>query len=54
MLHHYSTRMVNNIWLMEDGKHIEVEFMNAWFLQKTEKFRILNFGYIAESRVLNV
>jgi len=54
MLHHYSTRMVNNMWLLEDGKHIEVEFMNAFMMQQTEKMRILNFGYMAESRVLNV
>lgn len=32
MLHHYSTRMVNDIWLLEDGKHIEIEFMNAWMV----------------------
>lgn len=32
MLHHYSTRMANNIWLHEDGKHIEVEFLSAWLV----------------------
>ena len=28
--------------------------MNAFFLPKNEKLRILNFGYLQESRVLNV
>ena len=53
MLHHYSTRMVNNLWILQDGKHIEVQFMNAFFLPKTEKFRIMNFGYLQESRLNN-
>ena len=35
MLHFYSTRMVNNMWLLRDGKTVEIEFMNAFFLQKT-------------------
>ena len=38
MLHHYSTRMCNNIWLYEDGKHIEVEFLNAWLVSKNSFF----------------
>lgn len=35
MLHHYSTRMVNNMWLLRDGKTIEIEFMNAFFLARS-------------------
>lgn len=54
MLHYYSTRMINNIWLLEDGKHVEIEFMDAFFVNKTEKFRILNFGSLEPSRLLNV
>ena len=53
-LHHYSTRMVNNLWLLPDGKHIEIEFMSAFMTPKTEKMRIMNFGYLADSRFLNV
>ena len=46
--------MINNIWLLEDGKTVEIEFMDAFFVNKTEKFRILNFGALEPSRLLNV
>ena len=45
MLQYYSTRMVNNMWLNKDGKYVDIEFMNAFGLPKTEKMRIMNFGY---------
>ncbi len=32
MLNHYSTRMVNSMCLLRDGKTVEIEFMNAFFL----------------------
>ena len=32
MLHYYSTRTINNLWLLKDGRHVEVEFMNAFFV----------------------
>ena len=54
MLHYYSTRMVNDLWLHQDGKHVDIAFMSAWGIPKTEKMRILNFGYMQESRLLNV
>ena len=54
MLHYYSTRMVNNIWILEDGRSVEVEFMDAFFVNKTQTFRILNFGSLEPSRLLNV
>ena len=54
MLHFYSTRMINNMWLHQDGKFVDIEFMNAFGLLKTEKMRIMNFGYRQESRILNV
>ena len=54
MLHHYSTKMVNNIWLMKDGKHVEVEFMSAFMLPATKKMTIRDFGYLQESRLYNV
>ena len=54
MLHYYSTRMINSMWLLRDGKTVEVEFMNAFFLAKRERFTIRNFGYLAPSRVYNV
>jgi len=53
-LHHYSSRMVNDLWIYGDGKHVEIQFMNAFFLPRTEKMRILNFGYLAESRIHNL
>jgi hypothetical protein len=46
MLHHYSSRMVSDIWLLEDGKNVHVHFMNAFFTPKSETFKILNFGYL--------
>ena len=54
MLHHYSTRMINNMWLLPDGKRVEIEFMSAFLMPKTEILNILNFGYLEESRLLNV
>lgn len=54
MLNHYSTRMINNLWLLKDGKTVEVQYMNAFFLPKSEKLAIRNFGYWAPSRVYNV
>jgi len=54
MLHYYSTRMVNNMWLLRDGKTVEIEFMNAFFLPKSMSCTIRNFGYLAPSRVYNV
>ena len=45
MLNYYSTRMINSVWLLRDGKHVEVEFMNAFFLPTTKQFAIRNFGY---------
>jgi hypothetical protein len=32
MLHHYSSRMINNMWLYADGRHVEVEFLNAYLV----------------------
>jgi hypothetical protein len=32
MLNYYSSKMVNSIWLLRDGKNVEVEFMNAFFM----------------------
>lgn len=54
MLHYYSTRMINNLWLLRDGKTVEVEFMSAFFLAKRQRCTIRNFGYLAPSRVYNV
>ena len=53
-LHHYSTRMVNNLWLLSDGRNIEIDFMNAFFEPTSEKLRIMNFGYLQESRIYNI
>ena len=46
--------MINNIWILEDGRSVEVEFMDAFFVNKTKTFRILNFGSLEPSRLLNV
>ena len=54
MLHHYSSKMVSDMWLLEDGKNVHIDFMNAFFNPKSETMRILNFGYMQESRILNV
>ena len=31
LLQYYSKRMINDIWLEQDGSHVEVQFMNAFF-----------------------
>ena len=54
MLQHYSSRMASDIYLCQDGKHVKINFMNAFFPTHTEKLRILNFCYLQESRILNV
>ena len=53
-LNYYSTRMVNDLWLFDDGKTVEIEFMNAFFPPKRETYRIINFGYLQESRLYKV
>jgi hypothetical protein len=37
MLNHYSTRMIQDIWLQPDGKTIEVQFFNAFWVSKINK-----------------
>ena len=54
VLHFYSTRMVNSLWLGTNGSQVEIEFMNAFFSEKTETFDIRSFGYLQPSRVYNV
>jgi len=54
MLHHYSSRMVSDMWLNEDGKTVHIDYMNAFFNSKSETMKIINFGYLQESRILNV
>ena len=46
--------MASDIYLCPDGKHRKVDYFNAFFPVKSEKMRILNFGYMQESRILNV
>ena len=46
--------MASDIYLCPDGKHVKVDYFNAFFPAKSEKMRILNFGYMQESRILNV
>lgn len=54
MLNYYSSRMVNGMWLLRDGKRVEIEFMNAFFLPRVDNFAVRNFGYLQPSRVYNV
>lgn len=54
VLHHYSNRMVHNMWLLKDGNMVEVEFFSAFLMPKTDKFQIKNFGYLQPSRLYNV
>lgn len=34
MLHYYSTRMVNSVWLHRNGQLVDIEFMNAFFVSR--------------------
>ena len=54
MLHYYSSRMVNNIYLFKDGKHVEIEFMNAFMMPESRKYPVRDFGYMQPSRLFNV
>ena len=54
VLHYYSTRMVNSIWLQRSGQEIQIEFMNAFFAEKTGDYEVQNFGYLKPSRLYNV
>ena len=54
MLHWYSIRMVNNMWLSRDGKKVDIEFMNAFKLSETRTYSIRDFGYMQPSRLFNV
>ena len=40
MLNYYSTRMVSSMWLLKDGKRVEIQFMNAFFVRLS---LLLNF-----------
>mmetsp|Transcript_18648 Transcript_18648/g.17739 ORF Transcript_18648/g.17739 Transcript_18648/m.17739 type:complete len:134 (-) Transcript_18648:135-536(-) len=54
-LHYYSTKMVNDIYLLPDGKHVQINFMSAfWFPRVDQQYKISNFGYFQSSRLLNV
>ena len=53
-LHHYSVRMIHNIWLLPDNKSVEVEFFGAFTMPKSEVMQIKNFGHVQESRFHNV
>ena len=54
MLHYYSRRMVNDIYMLKDGKHIEVTYMNAfWVIESFNTVDALNLEIEdTESRVL--
>jgi hypothetical protein len=39
MLHHYSTRMIQDLYVMPDGRTIEVTFFNAFWVSFFEKIR---------------
>ena len=54
MLNYYSTRMCNNIYLLKDGKHVEIELMNAFMMNETRKVKISDLGYLQPSRLYNV
>ena len=53
-LHHYSVRMIHNIWLLPDNKSVQVEFFGAFTMPKSEVMQIKNFGHVQESRFHNV
>eukprot|EP00350_Pseudokeronopsis_sp_OXSARD2_P011853 CAMPEP_0170552150 /NCGR_PEP_ID=MMETSP0211-20121228/10096_1 /TAXON_ID=311385 /ORGANISM="Pseudokeronopsis sp., Strain OXSARD2" /LENGTH=67 /DNA_ID=CAMNT_0010859721 /DNA_START=287 /DNA_END=490 /DNA_ORIENTATION=- len=47
--------MVNDIYLLPDGKHVQINFMSAfWFPRVDQQYKISNFGYFQSSRLLNV
>ena len=50
----YNPEFQFNTWLIAIAKNVHIDFMNAFFNPKSETMRILNFGYLQESRILNV
>ena len=54
MLDYYSRRMINNLWLHKDGKTVEIDYMSAFFLPRSEKYMCRNFGNYQPSRLFNV
>jgi len=46
MLQYYSKRMAENIYLLESGKMIEIEFFNAFLENKKALFHINELGYL--------
>ena len=55
MLQHYSTRMIQDIYLLPDGRTIELNFFNAfWVPKQGERLRITNLGYFQPSRMYNL
>ena len=39
MLHHYSTKMISDIYLLPDGKSIEVQYFNAFWVNTKLTYR---------------
>ncbi|CAI2381021.1 unnamed protein product [Moneuplotes crassus] len=54
MLHYYSTRIIKNIYLKNDGEHVRVTYFNAFFMQKEKTMKIVDMGYLEPSRIYNL
>ena len=54
MLHYYSTRIIRNLYLKNDGETVRVEFFNAFFMPKQKTMKIVDLGYLEPSRIYNL
>ena len=54
MLHYYSTRIVKNIYLKNDGETVRITYFNAFFKSKETTVRTMDLGYLEPSRVYNL
>ena len=54
MLHYYSTRMIRNVYLKNDGETVRIQLFNAFFKPKEFTAKIVDIGYLEPSRIYNI
>ena len=54
MLHFYSTKIIKNIYLKNDGETIRIKYFNAFFKSKEVTCKIVDLGYLEPSRIYHL
>ena len=54
MLQYYSSRVIRDMYLKNDGKTVRIEFFNAYLQTSQVEAKIIDIGYLEPSRVYNL